>query len=189
MESIDSKKKKILIFSLAYEPFLGGAEIAIREITKRIGSDFTFDMITSRFDSNLPRCEKIGNITVHRVGFSQTNPTPEDLVRFPLYLTKVFYAPVAFLKAWMLHRKNHYDMLWAMMAYAGFPVVPFRFFHSRIPYVLTLQEGDSVEYMTKRWRIRAVSWPAQFQLRRRLLPSCPVRSWRLFQERRLPWLF
>ena len=30
-----SEKKKVLIFSLAYRPLIGGAEIALEEITKR----------------------------------------------------------------------------------------------------------------------------------------------------------
>ena len=67
----DKKVKKILIFSLAYYPnFVGGAEVAIKEITDRISpEDFEFHMITLRFDSRLPKTEKIGNIFVHRIGF------------------------------------------------------------------------------------------------------------------------
>jgi hypothetical protein len=32
-------KKKIIIFSYAYEPLVGGAEIAVREITDRLSPD------------------------------------------------------------------------------------------------------------------------------------------------------
>jgi len=65
-----NNKKKILIFSTAYCPFVGGAEVAVKEITDRLGEDFEFDMITARLDNSLPRYEKIGNVDVHRVGFS-----------------------------------------------------------------------------------------------------------------------
>ena len=60
----ENTKKKILIFSLVYYPnFIGGAEVAIKEITDRLrGADF--DMVTLRFDRNLPKVEKIGNVTV-----------------------------------------------------------------------------------------------------------------------------
>jgi len=38
--------KRVLIFSLAYYPNLvGGAEVAIKEITDRLGSEYEFDMI------------------------------------------------------------------------------------------------------------------------------------------------
>ena len=68
--------KKILIFSLAYYPrFVGGAEVAIKEITDRIDpKGVAFHMVTLRFDSNLPKTEKIGNVAIHRVGFTTKNP-------------------------------------------------------------------------------------------------------------------
>ena len=55
--------KRVLIFSLAYFPkHVGGAEVAIKEITDRISpQDIEFHMITLRFDSTLPKVEKIGN--------------------------------------------------------------------------------------------------------------------------------
>ena len=62
--------KKVLIFSLAYLPFIGGAELAVKEITDRI-YNFEFDMITLRFNKQWPRFEKIGNINVYRVDGSK----------------------------------------------------------------------------------------------------------------------
>ncbi|GAH80159.1 unnamed protein product, partial [marine sediment metagenome] len=57
--------KRILIFSTAYFPFVGGAEIAVKEITNRI-KDFQFDLITSRFSKKVPEKEKIDNVNVYR---------------------------------------------------------------------------------------------------------------------------
>ena len=54
-------KKKILIFSTTYHPFVGGAEVAVKEITDRLGDEYDFDMVTLKFDRNLPDYEKIGN--------------------------------------------------------------------------------------------------------------------------------
>ena len=72
--------KRILVFSLAYHPFVGGAEIAVKEITDRIGEgEITFDMITLRYDSRLPRVERVGNVMVHRIGFTRRAPSPADL--------------------------------------------------------------------------------------------------------------
>ncbi len=148
--------KRILIYSLSYHPFIGGAEIAIKEITDRISpGDIEFDMVTLRYDRSLPRVEKVGNVTVHRIGFSMNNPTMEDLVSFPMYLNKVLFPLMALYKGIVLHRARPYHAVWAMMSYMGFPALLLRLFTS-LPMLLTLQEGDTVAHITKRWRIRAV---------------------------------
>jgi len=147
-----NNKKRILIFSLAYLPFIGGAELAIKEITDRL-REYEFDMLTLRFDSRLPLFERIGNVNIYRIGFSKKNPTSEELRQFPLYFVKIFYPPLSALRALFLHKKRKYDAVWAMMAYAGFCAVFFRLF-ARVPYILTLQEGDTIKYMTRRLRIR-----------------------------------
>ncbi|HBM45574.1 MAG: Glycosyltransferase, family 1 [Parcubacteria group bacterium GW2011_GWF2_38_76] len=148
-------KKRILIFSLAYYPnFVGGAEVAIKEITDRISPvDFEFDMITPRFDRKLPKFEKIGNVNVHRIGFTAKSPKIADLVKFPLNLNKYLFPFTSCIKASQLHRERKYDSVWAMMAnYAGFGAMFFKTFHPSIKYLLTLQEGDPIDYIKKRVR-------------------------------------
>ena len=61
------KHINIVIFSTAYLPFVGGAELAIKEITDRI-SGINFFLITSRLRRDLPKEEKIGNVLVFRLG-------------------------------------------------------------------------------------------------------------------------
>lgn len=144
--------KKILIFSTAHLPFVGGAELAVKEITDRI-DDIQFDMIALRFDSKLPKFEKIGNINVYRIGFTKKNPTMEDLVKLPLKINKLFFPFIACVKASGLHKKNKYDGVWAIMAaFAGFAAMFFKTTHPKIPYLLTLQEGDPVDYIKKKVR-------------------------------------
>ena len=60
--------KRVLIFSLAYFPdLIGGAEIAVKEITDRMNTvDYQFDMITWRSNNQLSKVEKMGNVTVYR---------------------------------------------------------------------------------------------------------------------------
>ena len=147
--------KRILIFSTAYYPFVGGAELAIKEITDRISpDDIQFDMVTLHFDSNLPKFEKVGNVNVHRVGFTMANPTMADLVKFPLKLNKLLFPFLACHKASRLHKKNHYDATWAMMAaFAGFGAMFFKLRHPKIPYLLTLQEGDPIPEIKKKVRL------------------------------------
>ncbi|MDO8514659.1 MAG: glycosyltransferase [bacterium] len=148
--------KRILIFSLAYYPkYVGGAEVAIKEITDRIdSSEIEFHMVTLRFDSALPKIERIGNVLVHRIGFTRSNPSIDDLSRYPLRLNKHLFQFLAAWKAFSLHRMHHYDAIWAMMAHSsGVPAVIFKILRPQVPYVLTLQEGDRLE------RIERMMWP------------------------------
>lgn len=144
--------KKILIFSLAYYPkHVGGAEAAIKNITDRINpDDIEFHMVTNRFDSTLPKVEKVGNVLVHRIGIATRNPEMKDLRRFPLHLNKLLFQVSAVWKAALLHREHRYDALWAMMAHAtGVPGGLFKTYVPRVEYLLTLQEGDPPEYIEK----------------------------------------
>ncbi len=144
--------KKVLIFSIAYPPFIGGAEMAIKEITNRI-DDISFDLITLRFDKNLPKFERIGNVNVYRIGFVIADPKMLDLVKFPLKINKFLFPFLAFLKASNLHRKNNYDAIWAMMAaFAGFAGLIFKIFHPRVKYLLSLQEGDPIDEIKEKVR-------------------------------------
>lgn len=150
--------KRVLIFSLTYYPYVGGAEIAIKEITDRIDSkDIEFHMVTNRFDSTLPKVEKVGNVLVHRIGFALRNTGISKIHHPFFYLVKILYVPLATLKALHLRRDYKFDGWWAMMAYMSFPIVLLRLAWVRVPYVLTLQEGDPFEHVFKRWYIRVFS--------------------------------
>lgn len=155
MTENNNQPKKILIFSMSYYPrFVGGAEVALREITDRLNpADFEFHLITLRYDNLLPKQEKIGNIIVHRIGFSKKSPTFEDLRTLPLRLNKVLYQFWAPCVGFWLHRKLKFEKVWSMMAHsAGIPGSIF----SRIsgaPLLLTLQEGDPTEHIEKQMRI------------------------------------
>ena len=72
-----TNKSRILILTTSYLPSIGGSELAIREITKRL-PDIDFDIITSRSDSQgrfaheRATEEIIGNTHIYRVGNSFT---------------------------------------------------------------------------------------------------------------------
>lgn len=153
--------KRILIFSLTYHPFVGGAEVAIKEITDRIDpSEYAFDMITLRFDRALPKVERRGNVTIYRIGPSVRDPQVSDRNLHPmLKLAKVLFPITAFLKATALDQKNVYDMVWAMMAnQAGFAALFFKYTHPRTPYFLELQDGRSFADMPKRRPVLRLIW-------------------------------
>lgn len=147
--------KRILIFSLAYFPkHVGGAEVALKEITDRLApEDIEFHLVTLRFDATLPKVEKVGNVLVHRIGFTRPSPSMADLRRFPLHLNKALFQFAAAIEAARLHRRYRYDATWAMMAHScGVPAALFKLFHPSVPYLLTLQEGDPPERIVRTMR-------------------------------------
>jgi len=138
--------KRILIFSMAYHPYVGGAEVAVKEITDRIPqNDIEFHMVTLRFDPTLPQVEKIGNILVHRIGLPFLSAT---------YIHKLFFQFAAAFAGIRLHKKYSYDAVWSIMAHSsGVPGGLFKTFKPDVKYLLTLQEGDPVE------DIKKTMWP------------------------------
>ncbi|MDB5238033.1 MAG: 1,2-diacylglycerol 3-glucosyltransferase [Candidatus Kaiserbacteria bacterium] len=153
--------KRILIFSLTYHPYVGGAEVAIKEITDRLSpAEFVFDMVTLRFDSALPEVERIGNITVHRIGPTVPDAKVSDRnMPFVLRRAKLLFPFGAFWKARALHKAHPYDMTWGMMAnQAGFAALFFKYWFPRVPYFLELQDGRALSEMTKRRRILLPIW-------------------------------
>jgi glycosyltransferase involved in cell wall biosynthesis len=143
--------KRILIFSLNYYPFVGGAEVAIKEITDRMPKDeMEFHLIAPWYDATLPKEERIGNVTVHRIGLRIAHPTIADLKKRPLNFNKKLYQILAVFEAERLHRQYHFDLIWAMIAHScAIPAGIFKKRHREVKYLLTLQEGDPPEYIEK----------------------------------------
>ncbi len=137
-------KKRILIFSLAYYPHhVSGAEAAIKEITDRISpDDIEFQLITLRFETDSPKQEKIGNVTVHRVGGGAGT------------VAKIGYLFQAAWYAKQLHTKQPFTGLWGMMTYMSIPIVLARLLGVRLPYALTLQDGDPYDKVFNRLSIK-----------------------------------
>jgi glycosyltransferase involved in cell wall biosynthesis len=132
--------KKVLIFSTAYFPFIGGAEVAVKEISDRL-STFEFDMITARLDKKLAKIEKIGQVNVYRLGFG-------------CFLDKYWLALYGAIFTQKLHRQKKYDAIWSIMAsYNSFAAVSFKKRNHDLPYLLTLQEGDPIEYILEKTRL------------------------------------
>ncbi len=145
--------KKVLIFSTAYYPFVGGAEVAVKEITDRLGNDFEFDLITARLEKNLPRIEKIGKVMVYRLGLGR-----------PMF-DKLLLPISGAMLAWRLNKKQKYFCFWGIMvtfgSLAGYIFNFFQHitFRKKIPIVLTLQEGDSENHLQYKWAgLIALSW-------------------------------
>ncbi|PCI30388.1 hypothetical protein COB55_00265 [Candidatus Wolfebacteria bacterium] len=136
--------KKILIFSTNYLPNIGGAEIAVKHITDKLGAETTngnreyhFDMIVPRIDGGLARKEDIGVVTIHRVGMG-------------INLDKFLVPFLGYFKAVELHRINKYDTVWSIMAsQASIAAAFFKMSYKNVPLVLTLQEGDEEDHLKR----------------------------------------
>lgn len=140
---------RLLVFSLAYHPFVGGAEVALQEIMRRL-PQHDFHVVTLHFDTMLPSYEAEGdNIHIHRVGFASQITSPSDIYKFPHSINKYLFPFFALRKAVALHREHSFDLSWAIMAnYAGFAALFFKLAFRSVPYLLTMQEGDP--YITNR---------------------------------------
>ena len=132
----NNQAKKILIFSTAYLPLVGGAEVAVDEITKRL-PDWHFDMVTARIQRGLADFEKIGNVNVHRVGFGFS-------------FDKFLLPFIGLLKAASLNRKENYRIIWAIMAsQAAITAMFLKTFYGNKKFLLTLQEGDPEKHLKR----------------------------------------
>jgi len=132
----NNQAKKVLIFSTAYLPLIGGAEIAVNEITKRL-PNWQFDLITAKIKPGLSKFERIGNINVYRVGLGLG------------FLDKFFIPILGLIKAIKLNKERKYSLIWSIMAsQAGVAAVFFQIW-SKKKLLLTLQEGDSEKHLER----------------------------------------
>ena len=133
--------KRILIFST--DDFLhpaGGAEVAIGEIAKR-NPDISFTLICGKLRKKASKLEQVGNVEIHRMGFG--------IPKLDGFVLALFGHSCAM----KLHKKNPFDIAWAVMAsYGAFAVSKFKM-KTGVPYVLTLQEGDSLQEIENKTKL------------------------------------
>jgi glycosyltransferase involved in cell wall biosynthesis len=126
---------KVLIFSTAYFPFVGGAEVAVQRIADHI-EGVQFHMITVNLDGKQKQEEHDGSVKIYRVGNGK--------------LSKYFLPWTGYKKAKELHSKNNYDIAWSIMAsQASIAAAIFKILNKKIKLVLTLQEGDEEEHLAR----------------------------------------
>lgn len=137
------KEPNIAVFSLAYAPFEGGAEIAVREVINRLrGLNFT--IFTFKFDSRWSPREAVENTDIVRLGRGRSGGRYYGRI-----WDKIIYIFSAWQKAEELHRQKRFEVIWAIMAsYGGVAALFFKMRHPRIPVLLTIQEGDSEKYLS-----------------------------------------
>lgn len=138
-------KPQIAVFSLAYAPFEGGAEIATREIIKRLpGLDFR--VFTSRFDESWLAQETKENCEILRVGKGLSGSGIGS--NYGNIFSKIYYIFAAWQAAEKMHRLKKFKVIWSIMAsYGGVAALFFKLRHPSIPLLLTIQEGDSKSHL------------------------------------------
>jgi len=123
----------VLVFAWFYLPFVGGAELFLRALTERLRDRFDFVIVTGRLRRSLPAVESVAGATIVRVGVGAA-------------LDKFLYLAAAPLRAFRLGR---FDVVHAVMVSGGaFAAAAYLKARPR-PSLLTLQDGDSEEYVRR----------------------------------------
>lgn len=131
-------KPVIFVFSTAYLPFIGGAEVAIEQVAKRLKEKFCFVIFTSRMRRDLPKREVRDEGLVVRVGFGN---------RFDKFWLLVF----GLLTAWREFKKQRRKVLfWVMDFSFGAAAAGFlKIVYPKIPLIFTMQYGYGDERIAK----------------------------------------
>ncbi|MCX6796384.1 MAG: hypothetical protein NTW06_02700 [Candidatus Falkowbacteria bacterium] len=120
-------KKKLVILSAFYEPFMSGAEQMVKEILERLGDRYETTLITGKYDKSLLNFEKRNTFDLFRVGIGHKQ------------IDKLLY-PI--LAAWEV-KKIKPDIAHAIMeSYAGGALVLVKYFYPQAKRILTLQSGN-----------------------------------------------
>ncbi len=118
-------EKSIIVFTTAYKPFIGGSEIALEQITRRLPNVF-FNIITPRYEVRLKREEVSGNVRIYRVGLG---------LRLDKFLLPVF----GLLKALSLNSSIVHSY---QASYGGGAGWLFKLLRPDSTFIVTLQEGE-----------------------------------------------
>ncbi len=104
-----SELPRICILSLAYAPFVGGAEVATHEIAKRLMDRANFTCLTHRFDAAWPSEEVRDGIRVVRLGSGIGS-------LYAQRMQKTLYPFFAWREMERRHREQPFDLIWLVMA-------------------------------------------------------------------------
>lgn len=135
-----NNRKKIVVCTTSYMPFIGGAEIAVQETSRRLSHLFDFYIITARQKRELPKREVVPEGTIIRVGFG----TGFDKWLLPLTGICALLR-LGFLKelpALWKRDARHSILLWGMDISQGSLCSSFiKMMFPKIPFVFTVQYG------------------------------------------------
>lgn len=147
----------IFVFTTAYYPLIGGAEIAIQEIAKRLKNEFRFFVITARMSPSLSKRESRPESTVIRVGFgSKFDKWLMPVLAIPYFSREIRNQGIAPSRV----------ILWGMDISAGALGASFlKIIFPRLPFVFSIQYGYGEERL-RRGRFGMIRRAFVFMLRR-----------------------
>ncbi len=132
------EKPKVIVCTTAYRPWVGGSEIAIEEVARRLADEFDFIILTARMSRGVLAREAAQEGTIVRFGFG----APFDKWLLP------------FLAVWHVRRlmadfkKTDRALLWGMdISQGAVAALAVGWHMPRLPFVLTVQYGESEGYL------------------------------------------
>jgi len=121
------KKKKLVLLSAFYEPFMSGAEQMTKNIAERLNDKYEIIILTGRYDKTLAKEEQKDGFVIKRLGIANKK------------LDKFLYIILATLEV----RKLKPEIVHAIMeSYAGGALFLVKYLFSLAKRILTLQSGD-----------------------------------------------
>lgn len=142
----------IFVFTTAYRPLIGGAEVAIEETIARLKDRYRFVIFTARMSRDLPAAEKDGETLIVRLGIGMPR------------IDKLVLPFAAFAYGLIYMRRYRPRLLWGIMvSYASIGAFFLKLVRPSLAFALTLQEGNWE--WEPRWRtlgLSAIWWPVIF---------------------------
>lgn len=130
-------KQNVIVCATAYHPYIGGAEIAIAQVAKRLAGRLDFFVLTARNSRALPRYEQYPEATVIRLGFGLPFDKWLLPVLIPFHIMRNFKRQDGFL-------------LWGMdISQGSIGAAGIKSLWPHIPFVLTVQYGESPERLRR----------------------------------------
>src|SRR3989344_1505514 len=116
---------RVLIFTTAYKPLIGGSELALEEIAKRL-PDVFFDIITAQY-GDAPAYESRDNVAIHRIGSKWSLPL------------------LGAIQGLKLAQEHSYATFHAFQAsYGAVAGALLSLVKPSVPFAVTLQEGKNL---------------------------------------------
>ena len=132
------KKPVIFVFSTAYLPFIGGAEVAIEQVAKRLRNEFNFVIFTSRMRRDLPKMEMRDEGCVVRIGFGN-------------HFDKFWLLFFGWFAVWReLRKQSRKIIFWVMdFSFGAAAAGILKILYPKIPLIFTIQYGYGDERVAK----------------------------------------
>lgn len=133
-------KKKIVVFTTSYLPFIGGAEIAVREVARRLYDSYDIYMITARQNRMYPKQEMVPEGTIIRLGFGTV--LDKWLLPFAGFFELLKLGMGGHIpKPWKQTSRNSL-LIWGMdISQGSLSACLCKFFFPALPFILTVQYG------------------------------------------------